>query len=452
MPPWPSSASKRYRPSWLTVSTRGPKTESSCKDTRKGPHGRLHAQRRSRPRPGGRALDLRAPPRARASAPGSSAAACATCCSASTDQRLGRRDRRAARGGDALFPQVDPDRPPARDGHRRDPRAPLRGHDAARRERRTRTAAAPTPSLRRRHRRRSRAPRLHRQRDRGRPARRRTSSIRSTVGRTSPRSVLRAVGNAERALRRGRPARAARRALRARRSSSTSTRPRARAIAPTLDTFRKVSAERVRDEWVKTMKAKRPSRAFEVMREHGHPRRHVPGAARGRRLRAEQVARLRRVGPRDGVPRRVRRRPGAAHRRAAARRRQAALARLQRQDAGLHVLRARAHRRRDRRAHRHAPPLLQRRARASSRLVRHHLFHYDDVDRTRRCAAGSSASDLDALEDLYALNEADVRGKGRDSARPTSRRSRRSRRTWSGCSRPAPRSRRATSPSTATTS
>jgi tRNA nucleotidyltransferase (CCA-adding enzyme) len=41
------------------------------------------------------------------------------------------------------------------------------------------------------------------------------------------------------------------------------------AIAPTLDTFRKVSAERVRDEWVKTMKARLPSRAFEVMRETG---------------------------------------------------------------------------------------------------------------------------------------------------------------------------------------
>lgn len=41
------------------------------------------------------------------------------------------------------------------------------------------------------------------------------------------------------------------------------------AISPTLDTFRKVSAERVRDEWVKTMKAKTPSRAFEVMRESG---------------------------------------------------------------------------------------------------------------------------------------------------------------------------------------
>jgi tRNA nucleotidyltransferase (CCA-adding enzyme) len=41
------------------------------------------------------------------------------------------------------------------------------------------------------------------------------------------------------------------------------------AISPTLDTFRKVSAERVRDEWVKTMKARTPSRAFEVMRESG---------------------------------------------------------------------------------------------------------------------------------------------------------------------------------------
>jgi tRNA nucleotidyltransferase (CCA-adding enzyme) len=41
------------------------------------------------------------------------------------------------------------------------------------------------------------------------------------------------------------------------------------AIGPTLDTFRKVSAERVRDEWVKTMKARSPSRAFEVMRETG---------------------------------------------------------------------------------------------------------------------------------------------------------------------------------------
>lgn len=43
----------------------------------------------------------------------------------------------------------------------------------------------------------------------------------------------------------------------------------ARAIQPSLDSYRKVSAERIRDEWIKTMKASRPSRAFEVMREHG---------------------------------------------------------------------------------------------------------------------------------------------------------------------------------------
>jgi len=41
------------------------------------------------------------------------------------------------------------------------------------------------------------------------------------------------------------------------------------AIEPTLATYRRVSAERVRDEWMKTMKAKKPSIAFEVMRTTG---------------------------------------------------------------------------------------------------------------------------------------------------------------------------------------
>ena len=36
-----------------------------------------------------------------------------------------------------------------------------------------------------------------------------------------------------------------------------------------LDTFRRVSPERVREEWLKTMKAAAPSRAFEVMRRTG---------------------------------------------------------------------------------------------------------------------------------------------------------------------------------------
>ena len=42
-----------------------------------------------------------------------------------------------------------------------------------------------------------------------------------------------------------------------------------RAIGTALDSFRQVSKERVRDEWLKTMKARRPSRAFEVMRRTG---------------------------------------------------------------------------------------------------------------------------------------------------------------------------------------
>jgi tRNA nucleotidyltransferase (CCA-adding enzyme) len=43
----------------------------------------------------------------------------------------------------------------------------------------------------------------------------------------------------------------------------------ASAIVPSLGSYRKVSAERVRDEWLKTTKAKKPSRAFEVMKDHG---------------------------------------------------------------------------------------------------------------------------------------------------------------------------------------
>ena len=42
-----------------------------------------------------------------------------------------------------------------------------------------------------------------------------------------------------------------------------------RAIPGALGTYRKVSHERVRDEWTKTMKARSPSRAFEVMRRTG---------------------------------------------------------------------------------------------------------------------------------------------------------------------------------------
>lgn len=39
------------------------------------------------------------------------------------------------------------------------------------------------------------------------------------------------------------------------------------AISQTLDTYRKVSPERIREEWLKAMRARRPSRAFEIMRQ-----------------------------------------------------------------------------------------------------------------------------------------------------------------------------------------
>lgn len=41
------------------------------------------------------------------------------------------------------------------------------------------------------------------------------------------------------------------------------------AMRPALDVFARVSAERVREEWLKAMRARQPSRAFEVMREVG---------------------------------------------------------------------------------------------------------------------------------------------------------------------------------------
>jgi len=43
----------------------------------------------------------------------------------------------------------------------------------------------------------------------------------------------------------------------------------AQAIAPSLDTYRRVSAERIRDEWNKALLAREPSRAYRVMHEHG---------------------------------------------------------------------------------------------------------------------------------------------------------------------------------------
>ena len=43
----------------------------------------------------------------------------------------------------------------------------------------------------------------------------------------------------------------------------------ANAIRPSLASYQQVSAERIRDEWIKALRARQPSRAFRVMLEHG---------------------------------------------------------------------------------------------------------------------------------------------------------------------------------------
>ncbi|MEZ4371142.1 MAG: HD domain-containing protein [Polyangiaceae bacterium] len=43
----------------------------------------------------------------------------------------------------------------------------------------------------------------------------------------------------------------------------------AAAMRPSLPTYRKVSPERIRDEWMKTLKTTKPSRGFQVMLDHG---------------------------------------------------------------------------------------------------------------------------------------------------------------------------------------
>jgi tRNA nucleotidyltransferase (CCA-adding enzyme) len=188
------------------------------------------------------------------------------------------------------------------------------------------------------------------------------------------------------------------------------------AIRPTLETFRKVAAERVRDEWVKTMKARAPSRAFEVMRRTGILEITCPELLEGvgmeqNRWHAYDVWRhgLECMDACAGDP--ILRIAALLH------------------DVGKPKTRAWSEKTADYTFYNHdrvgaecAEPIADRlrfsnddRARIVS-LVRNHLFHYSDewVDSTvRRWIRRVGA---DRLEDLYALNEADVRAKGRDFA------------------------------------
>lgn len=185
------------------------------------------------------------------------------------------------------------------------------------------------------------------------------------------------------------------------------------AIRPTLGTYRKVSAERIRDEWVKTMKAKRPSRAFDVMREHGILEVTCPEMMEGvgveqNKFHAYDVWRhgMECLDACAGDP--ILRIAAMLH------------------DVGKPRTRAVGDKTQDFTFYEHervgaemVDPICARlrfsndeRQRITA-LVRHHLFHYsaDWTDAAvRRWLRRVGA---DRVEDLYALNEADVRAKGR---------------------------------------
>jgi tRNA nucleotidyltransferase (CCA-adding enzyme) len=184
----------------------------------------------------------------------------------------------------------------------------------------------------------------------------------------------------------------------------------AAAIAPTLATFRKVSPERVRDEWLKTMKARSPSRAFEVMRTTGMLAVTCPEMLEGvgmaqNRWHAFDVWRHGMACMDRCIGDPVLRVAALLH------------------DVGKPRTRAFSAKTKDWTFYDHdkvgaamAEPICERlrfstdERRRIVDLVRHHLFHYDGwtdaaVRRWIRRVG------RDRIEDLWALNEADVRGK-----------------------------------------
>ena len=186
------------------------------------------------------------------------------------------------------------------------------------------------------------------------------------------------------------------------------------AIRPTLDTYRKVAHERVRDEWVKTMKARRPSLAFDVMRTTGILEVTCPELAEGigmeqNKWHAYDVWRhaVECMDACAGDP--ILRIAALLH------------------DVGKPRTRAWSDKTRDWTFYDHdrvgaeiVAPICERlrfsndeRARVVA-LVRHHLFHYSDEWTDTAVRRWVRRVGPERVADLYILNEADVRAKGRD--------------------------------------
>jgi tRNA nucleotidyltransferase (CCA-adding enzyme) len=186
-----------------------------------------------------------------------------------------------------------------------------------------------------------------------------------------------------------------------------------RAIAPSLDVFSKVSQERVRDEWIKSMKATRPSRAFDVMQKTGIMAITCPEMLEGfgmeqNKWHAFDVWRhgMECLDACAGDP--ILRISAMLH------------------DVGKPRSRAFSDKTKDWTFYDHerigaeiADPICQRlrfsndeRARVVH-LVRNHLFHYTDEWNDATVRRFIRRIGKERLADLYSLNEADVRAKGR---------------------------------------